>query len=320
MKNFIKTVIATSATLSAFAAPSNPSTPAINDPNPSARWGTASTSNWFITGEAVWFKPLVSQIAQSTVAQGADYTEKRVYFQNEFQIGGRVSVGYNTCYDGWDTVFTYTRLNYSQSNPFINQLQGANYTGTLTWGYLFNQGALDVGRMFSVSKNLKLRPYTGIRGAWLQETTTSKYTNNSFPTRDKLDLKDIMIGLNMGLNTTWLISKEFSVYSNLAVASLVDRESATFTTTQNNALTHNSSTNDGAYVVNVIDFALGLRWDRNFSNNNYHVSINLGYEQHSFLNINTIADLELQGLGNFEYNTSADFNLQGLTIGARFDF
>ena len=317
MKHLIKTLLATSITLSAFADSTPSIDPVISDPNPSARWGTKSKDNWFITGEAVWFKPIVSQITKSAVTGPSI---KKTYFQNEFQIGGRVALGYNTGYDGWDTVFTYTRLNYSHSNPFLNQLSNQNYIGTAEWGYLFNQGALDLGRMFSVSKHLKLRPYTGIRGTWLQETTATTYSNNNQPIYDKLSLKDVMIGLKVGVDSTWMFSKEFSVYSNLAFASLVDNDQSSFITTLSTANPESSSTNHGSHIVNAIDFALGLRWDRNFLNDRFHLGINIGYEQHAFINVNTIPSLEIQGIGQFEYNTSADFNLQGLAFGARFDF
>jgi Legionella pneumophila major outer membrane protein precursor len=340
MKTIFKGILATFTAATAFAAQAAPQAPQPPmDPNPSARWGTNDKSNIFVTGEVVWFKPLQTQVAKNTTTDisGGDETYHLTMFKNNFQPAARVALGYNTSYDGWDAVLTYTGLRYKHNNSFVSTAYTEGDTGefgSANYVIYYDQGDLDFGRMFKVSRKLKLRPHVGVRALWLTQKYSYNYedTTGNAPTNysDVLRTKSTLVGAEAGVDTAWMLSKEFCVYANLGFTTLVDSQKfhATGKNTDTNELYAAAKTNYGTKIVNGLDFAIGLRWDRNFSNGDYHFGINLGYEHHSLININTYNSHDIV-LGTYELDMfdsyylamqDQDFSLQGIALGVRFDF
>jgi hypothetical protein len=308
--------------LQAFAAPAQKqmSTPAPQmmqqDPNPSARFGTADRGNLYVTGEVVWFKPLQTVVNRNNTTETSQApiltTQSEGYFRHQFTAGCRVALGYNTTFDGWDINAIYTGLNYSHNNSYQYSPAGTDADtnpGHIKMAYYFNQGDLDLGRMFKVSSKLRLRPHAGIRGLWISQNKIYNTASTSYAYYQKTKAKSYMGGLEAGLDSLWNLSKEFAIYANVAFASLVNSQKFLEWETRDSALRNYSSTNYGSSIIADVDFFIGLRWDRNFDNDNYHFGINLGYEQHNYININ-----------NQPNSFGSDFTLQGIALGARFDF
>lgn len=337
MKKFL--ILSSLTTLSIFAdapqqTPTMPMQTSQQDPNPSARFGNKDKSGVFLTGEALWFKPI------QKIVKGVKYTDASAtnvnstvsYFNHKFAPGYRVALGYNTPYDGWDLLLSYTGFNYKHNNPYsydITQAQPVakddiwDRSGKLKATYYYNLGDLDMGRMFKVSKHLNLRPHAGIRSLWLTQKL-----HYSFDTEPKYVIQKqsgTLVGLVGGIDGLWKFAKEFSIYANFAVACLVNSQKFSYKTTSEDQnipgsyRSVNNSTNYGTNVVTNLDTFIGLRWDRSFSNDDYHFGINLGYEIHDYINLN-------QEVGsNFTetkttYASGQDFAIQGVALGARFDF
>jgi Legionella pneumophila major outer membrane protein precursor len=314
------------------------------DPNPSARYGTNHKSNWFLQGEAVWFKPLNQEIAEYSYAESSnEHNSHSTYFQNAFQPGYRLELGYNTSFDGWDVLFQFTGFNYKHTNPFlIDNPENApplSRTGSISYKYIFYQGDLDLGRMLKISKHLKARPHVGIRGLWLTQDGFKTYSDQISPFKsgytDEKKLKGTLIGTEAGVDGIWMIAKQFSIYANAELATLVNSQKLTYNSFDPyHDITSKYYTNKSSRIIFGYDFSIGLRWDMNFSHDNYHLGINLGYEQHCLINVNSFTE-ELQGIfvknGSIDDQSfierrkvpliaDADFTLQGLAVGARFDF
>jgi Legionella pneumophila major outer membrane protein precursor len=336
------TLVSTSVFADAHMSKSSAMPP--QDPNPSARYGTDRKSNWFLQGEAVWFKPLNQEIAEySYAASSTEHNSYSKYFQYNFQPGYRVELGYNTSYDGWDILFQFTGFNYKHNNPFlINNQENDPYLfriGTVSYKYNFYQGDLDLGRMFKISKHLKARPHVGIRGLWLTQDGFKTYSDQISPFfsgyTDEKKLKGTLIGTEAGVDSIWMIAKQFSIYANAALATLVNSQKLTYNSfNPSSSIASHYHTNHSSRIIFGYDFSIGLRWDMNFSDDKYHLGINLGYEQHCLININSFTE-ELQGIfvkngsaGGYSFIerrkvpliSDADFTLQGLAVGARFDF
>jgi len=340
MKSLFKTLIATTLFASAFAAQST-SQPAskqaapapMMDPNPSARWGTNDSGNFFATGEVVWFKPLNDIQTKSTTTaatDGADLTNV-TDVTSKWAPAFRLAIGYNTSYDGWDSVLTYTELQYKHNSPYVfsdstfgnikDLFANFNYTGSRSVRYYYYQGDLDFGRMFKVSSKLFLRPHVGVRSLWLSQKTSVSSTNSltSFLAAPAVSasqsLHGTLVGAEFGLDTQWMLSKEFSVYANAGAATLVYGRRFSFTFKKGASLdtlsrAENTKVHYISKIVQGIDFAIGLRWDKNIYDGDYHIGINFGYEHHNLVNLPI----------NDSYGLSQDFTLQGLALGARFDF
>jgi len=325
MKLIIKSLLASTVALSCFAATqAMPQPPQPMDPNPMARWGTSDASNIYVTGEVVWFKPINDNLAQYAKT---DLAESDVFFQNQFQAGCRVALGYNTPFDGWDLQLVYTGLNYSYNNTVTwsdTTLVGnlSDWTGTWTQAYYFNQGDLDLGRMMKVSRKLKVRPHVGVRALWLTQKSSITPNLETQAEADAINktsrIKGFLVGAELGLDSVWMLSREFGVYANLGFTTLVNQAKLVNSVSPLDTYDGNVSykTNYGTKIVNGLDFALGLRWDRNFSNDDYHFGINFGYEHHSLINVNANAFTQ----NGYSLGFDSDFTMQGIALGARFDF
>lgn len=131
-----------------------------------------------------------------------EVTTKHHYVKTKWDPGVRVGIGMNSQCDGWDLFLNWTYLhNHAKSTataPFIPasdetpgffianpQLFGQVQPWTFgqineslfepvefpvitgKWSLVFNQVDLEVGRKYWVSKCFVLRPYAGLRGAWV---------------------------------------------------------------------------------------------------------------------------------------------------------
>lgn len=312
MKFATKILSLSTITLSIFAEMHDQNTIANTshtpmDPNPSARWGTHRAGNFFIQGEVLWIKPLGLDFKDTPGFFSSSTTYR--YFQNNFTTGERVSVGYNTSYDGWDAVLEYTGFNYHHNNSGVISGLLSNLTTTTKHAIYFNQGDLDFGRMMQVSRKLKMRPHVGARVLWLSQRSTISDVDGF--NSDKL--KNTLGGLELGVDSVWMFAKEFGVYANLGVTTLVNQAKNIVT----NSSPSRQATSYGSKVVNGYDVKVGIRWDRNFSNDNYHFGINFGYEQHNIINLNAKVPSFFADSSGF---VDPDFTWQAIALGGRFDF
>lgn len=278
------------------------------DPNPLDRFGTKASYNAYFTGEAVWFKPLNQEVTKVTPTSSA-------FFDNNFQLGLRLTFGVNTNYDGWDTYASYTALRYSHTNPGLIDSQNGSFDTTIKLNYDVNLADFDLGRMFKVSKKLSLRPHLGVRAFWL--TQKEKLSLALLSQNYKKKINSTLVGLEGGIDTLWKFSKGFSLFGNLALASLVNTQK-----TSHSDASYTYQRNPSTFIIPALDFSLGLRWDINFSNDMYHFAFLACYEQHIYFNINQNSAL-LQNSSNlslYKLLESPDFALQGLSVGIRFDF
>jgi Legionella pneumophila major outer membrane protein precursor len=299
------------------------------DPNPCARFGTKDSGNFFIQGEVLWIKPLGQEINYKSL-DGTAQIQEINFFRNNFTTGERVGLGYNTSYDGWDVILQYTGYNYHHNNTGLNNLNGVansiNFQNS--YSFYYNQGDLDFGRMMKVSRKLKMRPHVGVRAIWLTEK--GKAVSTDVPSGDAYSinhLKNTLYGLEVGIDTEWMFAKEFGVYANLGLATMVNQQKYTqkgFVASED----PNSSTgftNYGSKIINEVDFSIGIRWDKNFSDDSYHFGINFGYEQHSLINLQSPSLLQESTGGYYGDSTymgfvDPDFTWQAIALGARFDF
>lgn len=263
------------------------------------RFGTKAPYNAYFTGEAVWFKPLNQELIEQTLSS-------QDFFTHEFQLGLRLTFGVNTNYDSWDVYTCYTALRYSHTLT-------TNISVKLN--YDVNLADFDLGRMYKISPKLSLRPHLGVRTFWLtqKETLTPILSQQTYMKK----ILSHMTGLEGGLDTVWKFSSGFSLFGTIALGSLVNVQ--TLKTTQPSyVFASHSSTS----IIPAVDVSVGLRWDINFADDLYHFGFSAGYEQHMYFNINKNYTLNpsTSNLPSYALLESPDFNLQGLSVGARFDF
>lgn len=252
----------------------------------------------------------------------------------KYDWGVRVGAGYTMKnHDDWDIYLdwthfkTYAHRSVSAGSsyalePILSSVYGGNLTAdkaTSHWKLDLNMIDLELGKRFNISRFFSLRGFAGLRNAWVYQHENVTYSgglledNGRSP--DKVHLKNDFwgLGLLVGLETQWGMGAGFSIYADAAASilsgyyKLQNKETANGTV-QNNV---RDSFHTGKWVT---DLALGVRWDKTFSNDHYHIGIKTGWEQHLFIN-------QFQwGAQDASPFTTTDLSIQGWILSARFDF
>ena len=349
MKNTFKTVLALVAfsALSVQAEQSNQSTSKkmpgpVSVPNPSGRWGVTGGANVFFTAEALVFK--ISQESTPYAYSRVDGINSSTAYSidQQYKWGFRVAAGYNIPHDKWDVVGTYTRFNVSTTSSVtapvgstLFNMSGDSLTAASNyWTVNFNMFDVEQGRQFFVSKYLRIRPKFGLRNVFLdndQNTTNSLDTIIPSGEVTSTQMNEHFWGMGVlgGLDTVWTFGCGISLYGNVALAGLFGYSKPTLQV--NSDSTSLAGYNTAGHLENTkanLDLALGLRWDRNFYDDRYHVGFNFGFEQHIFFNMlhdfDSNSDVNNYGM-NYEFDnlvglSGRDFTMSGWTLGMRFDF
>ncbi len=274
---------------------------------------------------------------------------KNLHFDWDF--GFRLGLGYNLPHDGWDlsagwtwfhnnasgSAYPYSGVLFS-ANPFEPQedeVTGGYESVTSNLSIKLNMIDLDLGREFFVSKWMTLRPFMGLRTAWVRQhlntdsigplpLTGSNVTTDSINSSDKSNYWGL--GLRAGLGTQWGVGHGISFYGN-AAASLLNGFFKTSNYDYSNYIdgTHNDSvTNTNSFRVGrvIAEFAMGLRWDTMFADDRAHFGIQAGWEQLMFFGQNQFQHFygtEFANAGSYFAN-QGDLTFQGWTLAIRFDF
>lgn len=286
---------------------------------------------------------------------------RSLFVNNKYSPGFKIGAGTLTDHDGWDLYLEYTwfRTHPSASSyngkgspniELFNSLffrtpapEPINYqvtsrTATANWCLLFNNFDLELGRNFFVSHYLTLRPHFGLKGGWQNQKLNSFWRLNN-PVNDDytwislnydiyVQQKQWNIGLRSGLDTSWLLTKNWSFFGNAALATLwnefqVSRVDNTTTRgslnpEQNVSNIQVRNHSERSHILSpVFEIALGLKFQTAFSEDRYKFSLKAGWENQVWFYQNNF-DAVYSTLTN---NTnSTNLNLQGLTLEARLDF
>lgn len=263
--------------------------------------------------------------------------------------GFKVGLGVNLPHDGWDLFAEYIWLRPSdsgdQSNPSNIPFDFRRYslpndgTNSFTksesdWRHRFNVINLEIGRNFYLSQYLTMRPFMGLKGTWQRRRLNSTYTGvfnadaNKRPGNftDRHRFRAWGVGVRGGLNTAWYVTKSFSVYGNLAFSALWTDYNRIRQRTQLNldkTEQQEASTTDYVNVTDtnnhytcrfVSELELGLRWETWFYDDNYHFSIQAGWEQQVWHDWSLLFD------GTASSERFNNLSTQGLNLQLRFGF
>lgn len=245
------------------------------------------------------------------------------------------------------------------STLFFNGLDGLSaYFDTISahWSLNLNQIDLEFGSKFWLSKALALRVYGGVRGDWIKLTfntaSSRNFTfvtsNESFLYLDNFTTHFWGVGPLGGLEPSWYLSKQFSIFSKISGALLMGnfnlkkKENYTHTSSDPSVLGNtilrpyvfdNHSQNSFFQMQAILDLAIGLRWEKNWSQNRYRSTIDLGWESHILFDTNhrsklagyshpgiyTAGQALLEGSSTY-LESVGNLELGGINAKFRFDF
>jgi hypothetical protein len=318
---------------------------------------------WFITADVLYWHAKVggTEFAYTDNDPVAALPMKGRTKDMEFDWdwGFRVGAGYNFQHDGWDVHAQYTYFNSDGSestsaglNSIIVPLRGsANilnngnifaYCTSAKSQYDFDYQAvdLDLGRAYFLSEKFSVRPYAGLKSAWLDQEQITRYnggepSNNLYGVGANTvhvteDCDFWGLGPRAGLDAKWHLGYGVSIFSNVAAALLygyfdVDhRERYSETKDKSRIRLH---ANKHAFSPTV-QFQLGLRYDAYVHDNKQHIGIGLGFEaqywwrQNQMLKINDdlLQRTEDEGALVKYDRYSEDVTMYGVTLDFKWDF
>lgn len=263
----------------------------------------------------------------------------------DWDWGYRVGAGYNLPHDGWDILANWTHFNTRSKNHHTAEpgsvflttqaLPGPAATDTVTVtaanAHLhlnMNLADFEMGREFFVSKWLTLRPFGGARGAWLHRTLKVHYRGGSLAVGQKLN-DEVKTrwragGIRGGLDSQWGLGSGWSFFGQMAMSLLYGRQKASYDedniSGSGSELEQGDTKNHWSASRAMTDLAIGLRWDRLFSNDAYRIRLQAGWEQHQLFGFNqNMKFVSSTIFGKFVQN-QGDLAFSGVFFNARFDF
>ncbi len=316
-------------------------------PNVSCGW------NIEISADFIWWDTYIDgmQYGISNVADGGPFVPfgtsvGRGTIANpnfKFEPGFKVGIGSSLGHDGWDIFANYTWLRNGNDLPsHLTGTPGAGAIGPFKIPTFPNSGGelaesaaasfsqstnvldVELGRAFFISRHLILRPFTGLKGAWIQNNLRCDYrfipdpfSNAGDPTvfnvvggSSKFVQSMGGVGIRSGLNTDWLIWRNLGIYANFACTLLwsdFHAREKDYTETTNLGITVNLNTLQTVRKVNpVLEAGLGISYVMWNCDNSYRFQFQLGWEEQVWFDFNQIRvannNMSLHGLtGNFNF-------------------
>ena len=259
--------------------------------------------------------------------------------KSKYNWGFRVGLDWTLPHDNWDIDLSWTHLisnrhgnstaSTSEATPnVLVKVQG--YANLATVGYKaanskyrnrLDQIDLNMGREFFISKWVTLRPFFGLRADWLRQTLSTSYgsiaaSGSLIPNQStNQSNKWWGIGIESGLNTQWSFCNGFSIYGNVATAIEYGLQKLLLNESGN----ANASFSRSYHICRpILDLQLGLGWDYNFCEDNFHFALKLGWENHVYFDQSRFLSYNIT---NYSDNTSGgSLTYQGWTLHACFDF
>jgi hypothetical protein len=285
----------------------------------------APRGHFFFTGEWLYWR---------TRQEGTEFaTTKKVNF--DFQSGFRVGLGVHLPLDRWEMYVNYTRFNPDGSERAHGSFyplflfEGAGAQGPsvaeahVHWEIKFQNLDVEISRAFYIARTLVLRPFFGLKGAWIDQDAHIRYEGGFIPegqifhTHFKNDFKGA--GPLIGVESNWFLGAGFSLFSDAAAALIVghfDNEQEQHQLSGAKVVDLNSDFNLVSPTVQII---AGLAWDRNFNKERWHVGLSAGFEAQYWWNQNQIEQFTDKDFPIY-VREKGDLAFYGLTLRARLDF
>jgi len=275
---------------------------------------------------------------------------KYVYLGHAWEPGFKVGFGWNSTHDRWDVYTQYTWLHSRNSRTISDPVNGIRQpttsepngifgalreagTATGSWKHHFNVIDLELGRRCCVSQFLLLRPFVGLKGGWQQRDMVRSFfspvPNPLFPIPGVPSQPNVLrvhdhfdvwgIGVRGGVNSSWIICKNWSLFGDLAWTSMwsdyykVLRSDKVTNLVTKYITVFLDLNGDTRFEVNYIgELALGVRWETCLCKAKYRLAVQAGWEQQVWINYMAAA----QALDDAWH----DLNFQGLDLKFRFEF
>ena len=262
--------------------------------------------------------------------------------------GWRFGLGYRFPYDTWDLTSNWTHLfSRARSDAFVHP--GGLLQSTLQlpdqqslpflyttldadadFKLMYNTFDLDLGRSFFISRDLSIRPYVGLRGAWINQHLDVLYgVKDMVITNERNTLayhgRNFYrgVGVRSGVDINYYLNKCWSIYGKASAAVLLGTFSitqrVTFPRYPDMDLIHEHLHR----TRTTVQAAAGIQWEHNLIKDRFHLTLSLGYEFNQWFHMNqfrTFLDNQFLYFLGQTIPHKGNLGLQGGTFSARVDF
>lgn len=297
-------------------------------------------SCWFATADILYWHPKVggTAFAYSNSVRNVNLPvkgrAKKIDF--DWEWGFRIGLGRNFCHDQWDAYVNYTRFRSTDSthtsaglNSNIIPLKGAVLTdqgvgsAKSHFDFDFDSIDLELGRHFFLSQRVSLRPFIGLKTAWIDLDQVTRYTGGAIDilTAKIEDGSDFWgIGPRLGMNSQWDLYRGFRFVGDLSGSMLyghfdVDRHERL---SSSHGQEVKLSADENRFLP-VLQLFLGFGYGTYLHCGKLYFTIDAGYEAQYWWRANQM--LRVYEYNAYRYaNISEDISMHGLTIKLRLEF
>lgn len=266
--------------------------------------------------------------------------------------GFKTAIGINLDYDHWDLGAEYTYLrsketssitsnnlnsgilplfSYTPNNSILSNTTAVAATGATgfvslakgQWSLQFNNINLELGKIISFSNQLAIHPHFGLEGSWQSQYLNVDYwVSSTVNTSQLLGSNQVLfdqqfwgVGPRLGLDALWQCFNHLGLFANSGFAALWGEFKTVSKSYDTNMISNyaNILIMDQLYKPMTLSPIIQLEIGGNYSylfRNQYRFGLNVAWETQVWFFQN-------------QHTTSlSDTNLilQGLTLGARFDY
>lgn len=309
------------------------------DVTPSARGCIETTGPYLEAAYLYWRSSIEDLSVTSDIQRQGTLQIKETIKQIDYKYesGFKLGLGYNLSYDYWDIFANWTRLHtqphssWSSTSQTLNAsllapFEGSGILGSNSvnsrWNLHFDTVDLELGRRLFLGRNLAIRPYAGLKGAWVTSRLNTSYAgiNSSVFNSANVSLKDRNqgIGLRFGMQGRWdLGCSNFAILANIAGAILWNNIKTTNNTDEflsNGSLALGGGSKHAHYrtLKPLVECFIGLDWGSCFCKK-YYLGVSAGYEMQFWWDYNTFFVATRN-------TTMYDLKLHGLTATITIDF
>ncbi|MEN9343658.1 MAG: hypothetical protein RLZZ453_445 [Chlamydiota bacterium] len=308
--------------LAVYASP--PSTEPASKTNYPANFQVAEGIDLFIGGDYLYW---------GATADGVYFAESHsiAKIDPSFTSGFRVDVGVNFPKAGselilyWTNFSSHARQEVNKTNlPLWAEPAFDSYASALSstahWKLGLNLFDIEWDRASWFGGHFSLRPFFGIRGAFIDEKMKSTFTYDPV----SIGSVDASVhfkggGLRAGGEGRWVLPLDFSLYGLLS-GSLLYGQFQPKSVWALDGVTQGQSQDSFLQNLNTMQMLFGVAWDTHFAKDKLHFEVHMGWEQNIFFHFNRFNHYLGDLSEGFFFEDKGNLCLQGLSVGGRFDF
>jgi hypothetical protein len=311
---------------------------------PSSRFEVTNGYNFFLTADFLWWRAQEDGLYfgqegfEGTTTKNPpngskNFNGKLAKISPSWEPGFKIGLGGNMPYDKWDIFLEWTwfQTNTSQCEHHeVLALWGHQDVSKSNvakkaeghWKLELNIVDLELGRDCWIGRHLSLRPFFGLRGAWIDQIFKIHYDFDTDPVLStKIHSKSDFAagGLRGGFDLRYNLFRGWSIYGQGAFSMLYGQFTCDFRERENDSSIAKSD-DDYRQGIPAAEMAVGVRWDTYVHHNRYHFALTAAWEQNLWFDVNQMNHFLHQLHEGSMVKGTGNLTTQGGTFSARFDF